>query len=158
MQSARKLEATVPPFFSQSSLTSQLRLKLSKNKPKFILLFVFSLKDCPACLEKEISWLNEIYNTSHSTLCQVIGIADTTSYSAYLENFINSMNIQFPVYSNASVKAELHQIGIATTPILFFIDSKNMRVIYAHVIIPTDLTNQDFENKIRTILNSANGL
>ncbi len=85
--------------------------------------------------------LNEIRNSYDEIICQVIGITGS-SYLTYLENLIQ---IQFSVCSDSTIKSYLAKISTATTPILFFISSENMKVIYAHFVTPMNIHDQEFE-------------
>jgi len=149
----RSFEGKNLPFLTKQYLKIRSKNNPQLNNSRFIIMFYFTLTDCSVCLENEIMTMNEIHNLYSRTISQVIGIADTT-YSTNLENFIHSNNVRFPVHTDSAFKKHLSEMGTGITPVIFFVNTYNMRVIYTHFVKSTNLSNSEFASKIKGILGS----
>jgi hypothetical protein len=146
------LQGKCLPIFSQRQEDGQTNGILEKKKSRYSIVFCFSMNDCDACLRSEIMTWNKFAASYDARIFQVIGILDTTDLRENLEKTIHSLRIKFPVLGIANLRS---QLNIKSTPAVFFCDGNSKKIIYAYFPTPTEVSHNEFANKLQMVLEAC---
>jgi len=110
-------------------LINNMRLPsdLFSSKKHYMILFCFTESNCTSCMQSTISEINKIYYSSNKKADVVAIIAGTDRIN--MNDIKRETNIHFPVCSVKNLTEILMKYNINMTPVLFFIDKQNNKII-----------------------------
>lgn len=112
----------------------------------YMLLFIFSIQDCPSCIRKQIQIMNEFFTSNISKNCPIIGYVEGTLKSA--KQIKDSMKIDFQIIGVKDLTTQLLEHEINPTPVIFFVSRTKGRIIYSHFGTVLDDPVENFLNRV----------